>query len=95
MRRRRPTLISGQPPVTTTGSMPGTSARHFASSLQPALNSWSPGPWLGRPAIKTILAVSAAGADADKEPNDRQGRQCERELLPHDRLPLSKRPFGR
>ena len=37
-------------------------ARHLASSLQPALNSWSPGPWLGRPATRTILAVSAAWA---------------------------------
>src|SRR4051794_10243284 len=46
----------GQPPVTTTGSTPVTCDRHLASSLQPALNSWAPGPWLGRPAIRTILA---------------------------------------
>src|SRR4051794_12377899 len=50
----------GQPPVTTTGSTPGTWERHFASSLQPALNSWAPGPWLGLPAISTILFASAA-----------------------------------
>src|SRR3954468_2485258 len=49
----------GQPPVTTTGSTPGTCDRHLASSLVPALNSWSPGPWLGLPAIRTIWASSA------------------------------------
>src|SRR6516225_12373795 len=52
----------GQPPVTITGSTPGTSARQRASSLQPALNSWAPGPWLGLPATSTILAVSAERA---------------------------------
>src|SRR5262249_35597008 len=52
----------GQPPVTTTGSIPGTCSRHLASSLQPALNSWSPWPWLGRPATRTTLDVSAAVA---------------------------------
>src|SRR5436305_4674494 len=46
----------GQPPVTTTGSTPGTCDRHLASSLQPALNSCAPALWLGRPAIRTILA---------------------------------------
>ena len=74
----------GQPPATTTGSTPGTSARHLASSLQPALNSWSPGPWLGRPATRTILAVSAARGGSSKRPQNRQSRNGERELLPHD-----------
>ena len=32
-------LVLGPAPGTNTGSTPGTSPRHFASSLQPALNS--------------------------------------------------------
>ena len=77
---------SGQPPATKTGSTPGTSARHLASSLQPALNSWSPGPWLGRPATRTILAVSAAAADAESDQAARAAK-CERKQLPHGGLP--------
>src|SRR5262249_27287666 len=52
----------GHPPATKTGSTPGTSLRHLTSSLVPALNSWSPGPWLGRPAIRTILALASSAA---------------------------------
>ena len=53
----------GQPPVTSTGSTPGAdSFRHLTSSFVPALNSCSPGPWLGVPAITTTLAASAASA---------------------------------
>ena len=73
----------GQPPATNTGSTPGSSARHLASSLQPALNSWSPGPWLGRPAIRTILAVSAAGAMPVERPAGQQSEHQKDEQLPH------------
>src|SRR5512135_1066760 len=49
----------GHPPATKTGSMPGISPRHSTSSFVPALYSCSPGPWLGRPAIRTIFVPAA------------------------------------
>src|ERR1700683_3153452 len=79
----------GHPPATTTGSTPGTSARHLASNLQPALNSWSPGPWLGRPAISTTLAVSAADATAtNNQPTSSVETANETSLL------IDAPPFG-
>src|SRR5260370_328719 len=55
---------SGQPPFTTTVSIPLFWRRHFSSTSVPALNSCWPGPWLGLPATSTILMGGAAKADA-------------------------------
>ena len=45
----------GQPSRAMTGKTPGVSCSSFMSTAQPAKNSCSPGPWLGRPATSTIL----------------------------------------
>src|SRR5437899_176553 len=55
---------SGQPPFTTTVSIPLFWCRHFSSSSVPALNSCWPAPWLGLPATSTILVGEAAKAAA-------------------------------
>ena len=38
----------------------GSLSRHFFSSSVPALNSWSPGPWLGVPATMAIFLRPSA-----------------------------------
>src|SRR5437773_11334737 len=55
---------SGQPPFTTSVSIPLFWRRHFSSSSVPALNSCWPAPWLGLPATSTILVGEAAKAAA-------------------------------
>src|SRR5258708_32385238 len=52
----------GQPLLKTTASTPGTLSRHFFKRATPALNSCSPGPWLGGPATSTIFFLSSARA---------------------------------
>src|SRR4051794_23907180 len=45
-----------------TGKTPLVCLSIFMRMAQPAKNSWSPGPWLGRPATRTILvSLSSSG----------------------------------
>ena len=75
-RRRRliPSPAKSQPLRYSSTFAPGTPSRHFFKSKTPALNSSSPGPWLGGPAMSTIF-LSAALNGAARQKQAMSGRR--------------------